>query len=119
MEIPDGEPASKRRGRIIDARVSAIPWRRKFQKITIRILDKGSNIRSLEEMGLPTKQLKIFQNAINCPQGMIIVTGPTGSGKSTALYAAMQAGNKGTEAALSVLERVHFPILSMIILLRR
>jgi type II secretory ATPase GspE/PulE/Tfp pilus assembly ATPase PilB-like protein len=95
-DAQDGRFSIKFAGRIIDARVSAIPWRRKFQKITIRILDKGSNIRSLEDMGLPTKQLKLFQNAINCPQGMIVVTGPTGSGKSTTLYAAMQAINKGT-----------------------
>jgi type II secretory ATPase GspE/PulE/Tfp pilus assembly ATPase PilB-like protein len=95
-DAQDGRFSVKFAGRIIDARVSAIPWRRKFQKITIRILDKGSNIRSLEDMGLPTKQLKIFQNAINTPQGMIVVTGPTGSGKSTTLYAAMQAINKGT-----------------------
>jgi type II secretory ATPase GspE/PulE/Tfp pilus assembly ATPase PilB-like protein len=95
-DAQDGRFSVKFAGRIIDARVSAIPWRKKFQKVTIRILDKGSNIRSLEDMGLPTKQLKVFQNAINTPQGMIVVTGPTGSGKSTTLYAAMQAINKGS-----------------------
>jgi type II secretory ATPase GspE/PulE/Tfp pilus assembly ATPase PilB-like protein len=95
-DAQDGRFSVKFAGRVIDARVSAIPWRRKFQKLTIRILDKGSNIRSLEDMGLPTKQLKIFQTAIARPQGMIVVTGPTGSGKSTTLYAAMQALNKGT-----------------------
>jgi type II secretory ATPase GspE/PulE/Tfp pilus assembly ATPase PilB-like protein len=94
-DAQDGRFSVKFAGRVIDARVSAIPWRKKFQKITIRILDKGSNVRSLEDMGLPTKQLKIFQNAISMPQGMIVVTGPTGSGKSTTLYAAMQAVNKG------------------------
>ena len=95
-DAQDGRFSVKFAGRIIDARVSAIPWRRKFQKITIRILDKGSNIRSLEDMGLPTKQLKIFQGVIAKPQGMIVVTGPTGSGKSTTLYAVLQALNKGT-----------------------
>ncbi len=95
-DAQDGRFSVKFAGRIIDARVSAIPWRRKFQKITIRILDKGSNVRSLEDMGLPTRQLKIMQTAINRPQGMIVVTGPTGSGKSTTLYAALQALNKGS-----------------------
>jgi len=95
-DAQDGRFSVKFAGRIIDARVSAIPWRRKFQKITIRILDKGSNVRSLEDMGLPTKQLKIFQTAIARPQGMIVVTGPTGSGKSTTLYAVLQALNKGS-----------------------
>jgi type II secretory ATPase GspE/PulE/Tfp pilus assembly ATPase PilB-like protein len=94
-DAQDGRFSVKFAGRVIDSRVSAIPWRRKFQKITIRILDKGSNVRSLEDMGLPTKQLKVFQTAINTPQGMIVVTGPTGSGKSTTLYAAMMAINKG------------------------
>jgi type II secretory ATPase GspE/PulE/Tfp pilus assembly ATPase PilB-like protein len=95
-DAQDGRFSIKFAGRLIDARVSAIPWRKKFQKLTIRLLDKGSNMRTLDDMGLPTKQLKLFQYAITRPQGMIVVTGPTGSGKSTTLYAALQSVNKNT-----------------------
>lgn len=93
-DAQDGRFSIKFAGRLIDARVSAIPWRRRFQKVTIRLLDKSISVKSLEEMGLPADQLKLMHTAISRPQGMIVVTGPTGSGKSTTLYAALSAINK-------------------------
>jgi len=95
-DAQDGRFSIKFSGRLIDARVSAIPWRRRFQKLTIRLLDKSSSVRSLEEMGLDQQQLRTFRHAISRPQGMIVVTGPTGSGKSTTLYAALQEVNQST-----------------------
>jgi type II secretory ATPase GspE/PulE/Tfp pilus assembly ATPase PilB-like protein len=95
-DAQDGRFSIKFSGRLIDARVSAIPWRRRFQKLTIRLLDKSSSVRTLEEMGLDQHQLKTFRHAISRPQGLIVVTGPTGSGKSTTLYAALQEVNQST-----------------------
>jgi len=57
------------------------------EKLVIRILDKGGMLLGLDELGLPLEDQKIFRGLINRPYGIILVTGPTGSGKTTTLYA--------------------------------
>jgi type IV pilus assembly protein PilB len=76
-------------GRQIDFRVSSFPTAN-GEKIAIRILDPSSGLRSLERLGLSTWNLGIIKEAITKPYGMILVTGPTGSGKTTTLYAILQ-----------------------------
>ncbi len=79
---------------IIRFRVSILPMvgtelKNKFESVVIRILDDRKVIRDLDKLGLMGTARKAFEKAINEPQGMVILTGPTGSGKSTTLVAAL------------------------------
>ncbi|MFN7181335.1 MAG: ATPase, T2SS/T4P/T4SS family [Planctomycetota bacterium] len=91
----DGRIAFKnysRKGINIDLRLSTTPIL--FgEKIVMRILDKSSSLLSLEQMGFSEHNLKIYREALAKPYGMILHTGPTGSGKTTTLYAALSAIN--------------------------
>ncbi len=81
-------------GIIIRFRVSVLPMvgtelKNKFESVVIRILDDRKVIRDLDKLGLAGYSKEVFLKAINQPQGMVILTGPTGSGKSTTLVAAL------------------------------
>ncbi len=80
------------RGREMDFRVSTLPtmW---GEKIVMRLLDKGNLQVDMEKLGFDEKPKKDFQWAIEQPWGMVLVTGPTGSGKTTTLYSALSALN--------------------------
>ena len=81
----DGRFSINFEGRDIDFRVSVLPTH--FgEKIVLRILDKGSMKLDLESLGFSPQPLEIYQTAIKSPFGMLLITGPTGSGKSTTLY---------------------------------
>ncbi len=75
-------------GRAIDLRISVLPTNR-GEKVVIRILDSKSVIRGLEYLGMEQDTLEEFRKQIAMPNGIFLVTGPTGSGKSTTLYAAL------------------------------
>ncbi len=79
--------------RRVDCRVSAIPCRKDQQKITIRYLDKQDGIRKLGELNLSKRNLELLQSAMTRDQGLILITGPTGSGKTTTLYALLNSVN--------------------------
>lgn len=75
-----------------DCRISVCPT--SFgEKIVVRLLNPSAKLLNINELGLEGQQQKIFLNAINSPQGMILVTGPTGSGKTISLYAALNELN--------------------------
>jgi type IV pilus assembly protein PilB len=76
-------------GRQVDFRVSVLPlvW---GEKVVIRILDSSSLTLSLDDLGFEEKALKDFRTAVKAAYGMMLVTGPTGSGKSTTLYSAVR-----------------------------
>ena len=80
----------------IDLRVATIPvsW---GERITMRILGAGDDGIPLDKLGMPDEILAEFREALNHPHGMILVTGPTGSGKSTTLYGALREKNTGDE----------------------
>lgn len=80
--------------RRIDCRVSAIPCSKEFQKITIRFLDKRDGVRQLSALNLSQRQTNIIHDALGRDQGLILVTGPTGSGKTTSLYAFINSINR-------------------------
>jgi type IV pilus assembly protein PilB len=84
----DGRFTIKAPGRDIDLRVSAIPTIH-GEKIVMRILDKAAVNHNLDELGFEPELLTLFKRTIEQPHGIIIVTGPTGSGKSTTLYSAL------------------------------
>jgi type IV pilus assembly protein PilB len=81
-------------GVVIRFRVSVLPMvgtelKNKFESVVIRILDDRKVIKDLDKLGLSGYSKQVFTKAINQPQGMVILTGPTGSGKSTTLVAAL------------------------------
>jgi len=79
--------------RRVDCRVSAIPCRKDQQKITIRYLDKAEGIKKLGELNISKRNLELLQAAMSRDQGLILITGPTGSGKTTTLYALLNSVN--------------------------
>jgi len=84
----DGRLKIKAPRRDIDVRVSVLPTMY-GEKVVMRLLDKEAVSHDLDKLGFESKLLRDFKNAISKPHGIIIVTGPTGSGKSTTLYAAL------------------------------
>jgi len=90
-QVPqDGKFQIRYEGRSIDCRLSVLPVVG-GEKCVIRILDAGSMAMALESMGYEPKCLEDIREAIESPYGMLLVTGPTGSGKSTTLYSCVQA----------------------------
>jgi len=84
----DGRITIRLEHREMDLRVSTLPTQ--FgEKVVLRLLDKGSFLIGLEQLGLEEESLKIFKKAITRNNGLILATGPTGSGKSTTLYSAL------------------------------
>ncbi len=80
------------RSRTIDFRISTMPTI--FgEKVVLRILDQGATQLNLETLGMEPEQLKLYQQATEQPHGMILVTGPTGSGKTVTLYSALSILN--------------------------
>ena len=91
----DGRMKIKTKERDIDVRVSILPTVH-GEKIVLRLLGSGSKTLTLQNLGFPDNKLKIFRKWINQPYGMVIISGPTGSGKSTTLYASlMEIMNEG------------------------
>jgi len=84
----DGRMKIKTVERDIDVRVSILPTVH-GEKIVLRLLGSGSKTLTLQNLGFPESKLMIFRKWINQPYGMVIISGPTGSGKSTTLYAAL------------------------------
>ena len=88
----DGRITKKIQGRMIDVRVSTIP-QVKGERIVMRLLDKEKVLLDLTDLGYAGAQLDTIQHLITRPNGIILVTGPTGSGKTTTLYAALSRIN--------------------------
>ncbi|MCH8486774.1 MAG: Flp pilus assembly complex ATPase component TadA [Candidatus Cyclonatronum sp.] len=102
-------------GHQIRYRVSIIPmvgadFNRKFESVVIRILDDRKVITDLAKLGLQPFAKKVFEKAINKPSGIVIITGPTGSGKSTTLVAALYAVIDPSVNVLTVEEPVEYLI---------
>lgn len=89
----DGRFSLRLGKRRVDCRVSAIPCRKDQQKVTIRYLDKQDGVRKLSELNLSARNLRMLQSSMNRDQGLILITGPTGSGKTTTLYALLNSVN--------------------------
>jgi type IV pilus assembly protein PilB len=99
----DGRFALTVDGRRIDIRVVTLPLVN-GEGVVMRILDQGSTVAvdGLESLGMQGAELERFSSAINRPNGAVLVTGPTGSGKSTTLYAALYALNDGERSILTI-----------------
>jgi type IV pilus assembly protein PilB len=97
----DGRFALTVSGRRVDVRVTTLPLVY-GEGAYLRILDKGVAVRGLESLGMQRTEQDRFAYAIGRPNGAVLVTGPTGSGKSTTLYAALGAVNDGSRSILTI-----------------
>jgi len=103
----DGRIKLKLQGKDIDMRVSTLPTLY-GESIVIRILDRGNLNVNLEKMGFPKEQLEEFQKLIQKPYGKLLVTGPTGSGKTTTLYGALQNINTSDKKIITIEDPVEY-----------
>jgi general secretion pathway protein E len=103
----DGRFRLKVQGRDIDFRVSTIPTLL-GESMVIRILDREQVILDLHRLGFPPRELQDFDDLIHKPNGMILVTGPTGSGKTTTLYAALERINSPEQKIITVEDPVEY-----------
>ncbi len=105
----DGRFSAKIEGRKIDFRVSTFPSY--FgEKVVMRILDQEKGVKKLDDMGLSPENLAMIREALKKPYGLILISGPTGSGKSTTLYSMLNEMDKETENILSLEDPVEYSI---------
>ena len=108
----DGRFALTVDGRRVDIRVVSLPLVH-GEAVVLRILDKGVTVESLQALGMGPEELSRFERAIAKPNGAILVTGPTGSGKSTTLYGALNVLNDGERSILTIEDPVEQRIVGV------
>ena len=93
----DGRFAVKVRGKTVDVRLSTMPTQY-GESVVMRLLSQGDNPHTLDSLGMPPAMLERFRAILHRPNGLVLVTGPTGSGKTTTLYAALgELNDPGTK----------------------
>ena len=105
----DGRFRSRIDNREVDFRVSTLPLIGK-EKVVLRILDKHQGLYTLEELGFSDRNLDVVHGNLKRPTGMMLLTGPTGSGKTTTLYAIMQILNKEERNIVTLEDPVEYNI---------
>lgn len=103
----DGRFRAEINNRNIDFRVSTLPTGL-GEKIVIRILDPEAGIKTLEDLGIEGRNLRAVKESLNRPYGLILITGPTGSGKSTTLYAMLQILNEERSNIISLEDPIEY-----------
>ena len=106
----DGRLSVTHKGKKIDLRVAALPTVHGFEKIVMRILDNSTAQMSLSELGFSPENFERFEKSYRKPYGMILVTGPTGSGKSTTLYATVNIVSTPEVNVITVEDPVEYRI---------
>ncbi len=106
----DGRITLKIAGKSVDIRVSTIPTSRAFERIVMRILHKTSVLLDLTDLGFSARDYGIMDQLIQRPDGIILVTGPTGSGKTTTLYACLNRINDPSRNILTAEDPVEYEI---------
>jgi general secretion pathway protein E len=105
----DGRIRLRVMGKNVDLRVSTIPTMH-GESIVMRILDRGSIMLNLEELGFPHNTHLMFDVLIRKPHGIVLVTGPTGSGKTTTLYAALDKINSPDKKIITVEDPIEYQL---------
>ncbi|HEV2747950.1 MAG TPA: ATPase, T2SS/T4P/T4SS family [Allosphingosinicella sp.] len=96
-------------GKLLDVRVSTLPSRA-GERVVLRILDKDNAGLDLELLGMPPAVERLYRDALAEPNGIVLVTGPTGSGKTTTLYAGLRQLNDGSRNILTVEDPVEYGV---------
>ncbi len=110
QEAQDGRFAMSLGKRRVDVRVSAVPCRKEAQKLTMRFLDKQDGLKSLSDLSLSERQTSIVDDVMGRDQGLILVTGPTGSGKTTTLYALINSVNSEEKNIHTIEDPIEYEI---------
>jgi general secretion pathway protein E len=105
----DGRIGLSLGGKLVDVRVSTLPSRA-GERVVLRLLDKDNAGLDLAHLGLDVATEKLLRRALADPNGIVLVTGPTGSGKTTTLYAALRGLNDGQRNILTVEDPVEYAV---------
>ncbi len=105
----DGRIKLRHGGREIDFRVSTLPIVY-GERIVLRILDKGNILLGMDKIGMSQKVLQSFRKMVQLPEGIVLVTGPTGSGKTTTLYSALGEINSSETNIITVEDPVEYKL---------
>lgn len=105
----DGRTDVQIKGHKVDVRVSTMPVQH-GESVVMRLLDQTAGVLQLEETGMPANMLVRFRKLLTRPHGMILVTGPTGSGKTTTLYGALTELNRAESKIITVEDPVEYRI---------
>ena len=108
----DGRIRVKVAGRDVDVRISTVPtaW---GESVVMRLLDRTTVILSLEDLGLEGEKLKSIDNLIHRSYGIVLVSGPTGSGKTTSLYASLERINSPDKKIITIEDPVEYQIMGI------
>jgi general secretion pathway protein E len=105
----DGRASVKVGQRAIDLRIASMPTSH-GERVVIRLLDKSAKMYTLEELGMDEFSLQRFRSVIHQEHGLILVTGPTGSGKSTTLYSSLQELNTDERNAVTLEDPIEYEL---------
>ena len=105
----DGRATVNLGERVVDLRLSCVPTSH-GERLVIRLLDKSARLYTLEELGMPAASLDQFRNLIGIEHGLVLVTGPTGSGKSTTLYAGLQVVNYAERNIITIEDPIEYQL---------
>ncbi|MDQ6968856.1 MAG: type II secretion system ATPase GspE [Mariprofundaceae bacterium] len=105
----DGRLRVKIAGREVDVRVSILPTA--FgERVVMRLLDRSSKVLTLRELGMSERQFSTMQKVVQSPHGIVLVTGPTGSGKSTTLYAALMEVDRANRNVMTIEDPIEYQV---------
>ena len=103
----DGRFAIKVRNNMIDVRISTMPTQH-GESVVMRLLNQNTGLLGLDRLNMPARTLERLRHAVRRPSGMVLVTGPTGSGKTTTLYAALSELNTTEKKIITVEDPVEY-----------
>ncbi|MGH7560037.1 MAG: ATPase, T2SS/T4P/T4SS family [Gemmatimonadales bacterium] len=106
----DGRAAVRVDGKHVDLRIATAPVARRGEKVVVRILDKANLRTSVADLGLPAADEQVFRRLLGHREGVVLVTGPTGSGKTTTLYAVINELRTGKVNIVTVEDPVEYDI---------
>ena len=106
----DGRAGVRIDGKVIDLRVATVPVARRGEKVVIRILDRMNLRANIEDLKLPAGEEELLRKLLGHREGMVLVTGPTGSGKTTTLYAVINELRTGKVNIITVEDPVEYDI---------
>lgn len=105
----DGRVEMKIDSYLVDLRISVLPTVY-GEKIVIRLLDRSNFLKRLDELGMSERSLESFTQILDVPNGIILVTGPTGSGKTTTLYSVLNSINNDNKNIITVEDPVEYKL---------